>query len=185
MQNNLLNQKVKDNMPLVKMMARKYATLYNQSFDDMLSCCLLGCYKAYVSYNGTSSIKYHVCRYIKSEIMHFMRDDASLIKYRNDNLTDDEKRNLYNITSLDVPCNDENNGCMIDILASDKSIICNVDIERAMSILDKQEYDIINKLYLQGYKQSEIARFYNTYEMRIERIHRKAINKMRNYLQAV
>ena len=179
MQNTLLNKNIKDNMQVIKSMATKFTKLYNQNFDDMLSCCMLGAYKAFISYNGMGNIKSHACRYMASEMKHFIRDNK-LVKCRNN----EYKSAFDNIMSLDMPC-DENNSCMIDTLVSDKTITCNVDIERAMSILDNQEYDIIKKLYLQCYKQSEIARLYNTYEMNINRVHKKAIDKMRNYLQAV
>ena len=181
MQDTLLNQKIKSNMSTIKTMACKYATLYHQSYDDMLSCCLMGSYKAFVTYNGMGNIKSHACRYMKSEILHFMRDNK-LIKCRNNEYV----QACNNIMSLDLPCDDENNGCMIDTLASDETInTSKIDINKAMSILDSQEFDIINKLYLQGFKQSEIARLDNTYEMKIDRIHNKAIDKMRNYLQVV
>ena len=183
MQNTLLNKNIKDNMQVIRKMACKYATLYHQNFDDMLSCCLFGCYKAFISYNGMGNIKSHACRYMASEMMHFMRDNK-LIKCRNN-----EYKHMFNnndIMSLDMPCDDETNGCMIDTLVSEKSINeNNIDVQKAMSILDNQEYDIIEKLYLQGYKQSEIAKLYNIYEMKIDRIHKKAIDKMRNYLQVV
>ena len=94
------NQAIRKLMPIIDKMAYKYATLNHKPYDEIKSCCLMGAYKAYVSFNGIGNIEGHAKRYMKSEILHYLRDDVSLIKYRNDNMSDEDKERLYNVSLL-------------------------------------------------------------------------------------
>ena len=50
------------------------------------------------------------------------------------------------------------------------------------SIEDKQEKEIINMYFFYGYKEKEIAKYYNLSHQRINKIKSRALKKIKNFL---
>ena len=183
MQNTLLNKQVKDNMTTVNTISYKYSVLYNLCYDDCKQVASIGLLKALNTFNGNGSIKGHIARYVKSEIMHFMRDKNSLIKIGNRVLTKEQQSNISNISSLDAPIDE--NSSLIDTLMDTK--INNNDIEhdmlKCLNLLNNDERKVIILLYYYGYKNIEVAKIMKYNEMRVSRIHKQALQKLHDMLK--
>lgn len=183
MQKTILNQQVKDNMKIVDAISYKYSVLYNLCYDDCKQVASIGLIKALKTFNGNGSIKGHIARYVKSEIMHFMRDNNNLIKIGHRVLTKEQQSNISNISSLDAPVDD--NFSLIDTLIDTK--VNNNDIEQDMlkciNLLSSDEKKVIILLYYYGYKNIEVAKIMKYNEMRVSRIHKQALQKLHDMLK--
>ena len=183
MQNTLLNKQVKENMKTVNTISYKYSVLYNLCYDDCKQVASIGLLKALKTFNGNGNIKSHIARYVKSEIMHFMRDNNNLIKIGHRVLTKEQQNCISNISSLDTPI-DENFSIM-DTLADTK--VNNNDIEHDMfkciNLLNNDEKKVILMFYYYGYKNIDIAKVLGYNEMRVSRIHKQALQKLHDMLK--
>jgi RNA polymerase sigma-B factor len=75
---------VKEYMPLVKQIARRYARLVPEQVDDLTQMGCLGLLKAVKYYDANrevkASFKSFAAVYIKGEIRHYLRDHGSLVQ---------------------------------------------------------------------------------------------------------
>lgn len=183
MNTNILNKQVKENMKTVNTISYKYSVLYNLCYDDCKQVACIGLLKALKSFNGNGNIKGHIARYIKSEIMHFMRDNNNLIKIGHRVLSKEQQNSISNISSLDVPIDE--NFSLMDTLADTK--VNNNDIEhdmlKSINLLNNDEKKVIILLYYYGYKNVEVAKVMKYNEMRVSRIHKQALAKLHDMLK--
>ena len=181
MQNTLLNKQVKDNMKTVNTISYKYSVLYNLCYDDCKQVASIGLLKALKTFNGNGNIKSHISRYIKSEIMHFMRDNNNLIKIGHRVLTKDQQNCISNISSLDTPIDD--NFCLLDTIMDNKGGHGQYDMMSCINLLNNDEKKVILMLYYYGYKNIETAKVLGYNEMRVSRIHKQALAKLHDMLK--
>lgn len=181
MQNTISNKQVKENMKTVNTISYKYSVLYNLCYDDCKQVASIGLLKALKSFNGNGNIKGHIARYIKSEIMHFMRDDNNLIKIGRRVLTKDQQNNISNISSLDTPIDD--NFSLMDTIMDNKSGHGQSDMMSCINLLNNDEKKVILMLYYYGYKNIETAKVLGYNEMRVSRIHKQALQKLHDMLK--
>lgn len=75
---------VKQYMPLVRQISRRYARLVPDQADDLMQMGCLGLLKAVKYYDGNreykASFKSFAAVYIKGEIRHYLRDHGSLVQ---------------------------------------------------------------------------------------------------------
>ena len=181
MQNTILNQQVKDNMKAVNTISYKYSVLYNLNYDDCKQVASIGLLKALNSFNGQGNIKSHISRYIKSEIMHFMRDNSNLIKIGHRVLTKEQQNCISNISSLDAPIDE--NVTLMDTIMDNKGGHGRYDMMSCINLLSNDEKKVIILLYYYGYKNIEVARVMKYNEMRVSRIHKQALAKLHDMLK--
>ena len=62
-----------------------------------------------------------------------------------------------------------------------KDILEKIDLEEGYERLTKREKKIINLYYLKGYKDEEIAVFYNLTRQAVNYIRNKGINKLKTF----
>jgi len=60
-----------------------------------------------------------------------------------------------------------------------ENILLNNNLEESYNLLTKREKNIINLYYLEGYKDKEIAIFYDLTRQAINYIRKKGINKLK------
>lgn len=60
-----------------------------------------------------------------------------------------------------------------------ENILINIDLEKGYERLTKREKDIIILYYLEGYKDEEIAAFYDLTRQAINYIRKKGLNKLK------
>jgi len=60
-----------------------------------------------------------------------------------------------------------------------ENILINIDLEKGYEHLTKRERKIINLYYLEGYKDEEIAAFFDLTRQAINYIRKKGINKLK------
>ena len=60
-----------------------------------------------------------------------------------------------------------------------ENILREIDMERGYQLLTPREKNIINLYYLEGYKDEEIATFYNLTRQAINYIRKKGIKKLK------
>lgn len=181
MQNTLLNKQVKENMKTVNTISYKYSVLYNLCYDDCKQVASIGLLKALKSFNGNGNIKGHIARYIKSEIMHFMRDNNNLIKIGHRVLTKDQQNRISNISSLDALIDD--NVTLMDTIMDNKGGHGQYDMMSCINLLNNDEKRVIILLYYYGCKNIEVARIMKYNEMRVSRIHKQALAKLHDMLK--
>ncbi|MCF8230384.1 MAG: RNA polymerase sigma factor RpoD/SigA [Bacteroidales bacterium] len=100
--------------------------------------------------------------------------------------------NKVNVVSADAPINDHDDGSIMDLLNNDESEMpdmsmhrnsLQVEIERALSLLDPRDADIIRKYYGLGgempYTLSEIGEEFGLTRERVRQIKEASIAKMR------
>ncbi len=78
------DQLVKQYMPLVRQIAKRYSRVSPESFEDLSQVGCLGLLKAINYYDpeheGKASFKTFALCYIKGEIRHYLRDHSSLVQ---------------------------------------------------------------------------------------------------------
>jgi len=62
-----------------------------------------------------------------------------------------------------------------------KNILQQIDLEEGYKLLTEREKKIINLYYLEGYKDEEIAVFYNLTRQAVNYIRNKGINKLKTF----
>jgi len=79
-----VNDLVRDNMPLVRQIARRYSQCYPDSFEDLVQVGSIGLLKAinYYDPNRTRAASFRTLAtcYIRGEIRHYLRDHASIVQ---------------------------------------------------------------------------------------------------------
>lgn len=79
-----VNDLVRDNMPLVRQIARRYSQCFPDSFEDLVQVGSIGLLKAINYYDPTrtraASFKTLATCYIRGEIRHYLRDHASIVQ---------------------------------------------------------------------------------------------------------
>lgn len=86
-------------------------------------------------------------------------------------------QNMINIDSLDYEYNSNNlyNFVANENLSKDTLI----DLKNALNSLSIDEKRLINARYFNNYTQSDIARIYNTNQVKISRVEKKILNKLK------
>ena len=60
-----------------------------------------------------------------------------------------------------------------------ENVLTSIDLEKGYERLTKREKNIINLYYLEGYKDEEIATFYDLTRQAINYIRKKGVNKLK------
>ena len=60
-----------------------------------------------------------------------------------------------------------------------ENVLIKIDLEKCYKLLTKREREIISLYYLEGYKDEEIAAFYDLTRQAINYIRKKGINKLK------
>jgi len=60
-----------------------------------------------------------------------------------------------------------------------ENVLIKIDLEKGYKLLTKREREIISLYYLEGYKDEEIAAFYDLTRQAINYIRKKGINKLK------
>lgn len=93
----------------------------------------------------------------------------------------------YNVVSIYEPVNNENGDelFLIDQLSNynyeDNHLIDYITLEEAMSHLDGQYKEVIQKRYYEDLTQMEIAKEFNVSQAQISRIEKQALSELRKY----
>ena len=171
------------NMRLVAHIAKKYSNY--SDMDELISVGSVGLMKAINSYcndKGTGLATY-ASRCIENEMLMVMRKSK---KYSGD-------KSLYEPVSIDSEGNDIT---LIDLLSTDsdevENIVFEADLREKLTsivkrVLDEREYDIIRLRYgledSDVLTQKEIAKRHNISRSYISRIEKKALSKLRHYIE--
>ena len=171
--------------PIMRNIAKSYNLKFsNMPVDDLMQIAAIGLLKAYRKYNGQDNLKSYAVKYMHGEIKHFLRDKYSMFKVSRE-LQKMEDNNMYNVNSLDVPCNDENNGTLMDNLQDNnkQDLDIKLTIDNAVKMLKGDLKKVIFLKYYYDLKQSEIARRMQISEMQVSRLHEKAINMLKDLVK--
>jgi len=60
-----------------------------------------------------------------------------------------------------------------------ENVLIKIDLDKGYELLTKREREIISLYYLEGYKDEEIAAFYDLTRQAINYIRKKGINKLK------
>lgn len=171
---------VTDNINLIYYILKK-RNLYNK-LEELYDIGIIGLVKAAKNYDENRGYAFSTVagRYISNEILLYLRKNKT-----------NKVRANNNTISLNTVIHEDKNGSYLtleDTLASDidieDEIIKKEEIEhlyRALSKLDKKEYEIISYLYgLNRIKltQYELSKKYNVSQAQISRIKKNCENKL-------
>ncbi len=177
------DQLIEHNLRLVVYVAKKYDSIQNGSFEDLISIGTIGLVKAVNTFKLDKNIKLatYASRCIENEILMFLR----------------KNNKLRQEISLDEPLNvdyDGNELLLSDIIGTDKDIIQD-EIEhndqkekfyKALNHLNKREQQILKMRYgLIGHEeltQKDVAELLGISQSYISRLEKKIIKKLRNKL---
>lgn len=174
---------IRHNMRLVVHIVKKY-TSYGDN-DELISVGSIGLIKAVNSFHegkGTQFATY-ASRCIENEILMVIRANR---KYKN-------TKSLYEPVSFDK---DGNEVALIDLIGQEEeSVISKVEsrivqeklLDAAKKVLDDREYEIIMLRYGinedKAYTQNEVAEKYDISRSYVSRIEKKALFKLRRYIE--
>ena len=176
---------IRHNMRLVVHIVKKYST-YGDN-DELISVGSIGLIKAVNSFHDGKGTQFatYASKCIENEILMVIRADK---KYRN-------TKSLYEPVSYDK---DGNEVTLIDLIGMDEeSVISKVEsrivqkklIEIAKKVLDDREYEIIMLRYGinadKAHTQNEVAEKYGISRSYVSRIEKKALFKLRRYIEEV
>lgn len=176
---------IRHNMRLVVHIVKKYST-YGDN-DELISVGSIGLIKAVNSFHDGKGTQFatYASKCIENEILMVIRADK---KYRN-------TKSLYEPVSYDK---DGNEVTLIDLIGMDEeSVISKVEsrivqkklIEIAKKVLDDREYEIIMLRYGinadKAHTQNEVAEKYGISRSYVSRIEKKALFKLRRFIEEV
>lgn len=176
---------IRHNMRLVVHIVKKYST-YGDN-DELISVGSIGLIKAVNSFHDGKGTQFatYASKCIENEILMVIRADK---KYRN-------TKSLYEPVSYDK---DGNAVTLIDLIGMDEeSVISKVEsrivqkklIEIAKKVLDDREYEIIMLRYGinadKAHTQNEVAEKYGISRSYVSRIEKKALFKLRRFIEEV
>ncbi len=180
---NAKDELIRHNMRLVVHIVKKY-TNYGDN-DELISVGSIGLIKAVNSFHDGKGTQFatYASRCIENEILMVIRAGK---KYKN-------TKSLYEPVSYDK---DGNEVTLIDLIGQeDESVISKVEsrivqeklLSVAKKVLDEREYEIIMLRYGinedKAYTQNEVAEKYDISRSYVSRIEKKALFKLKCYIE--
>lgn len=199
-----LKRLILDNQNLIYSIIHKFRS---RDVEDLFQVGCVGLIKAYNNFDSTLNVKFtsYAYNYIVGEIYQYMISNrnirmspaniklASSINKASEYLTNclgriptsvelcsfleiepykyEEIKNLLKTESIDNLYNIENN----ETINKDQLI----DLKNALSNLSNSEQQLIRARYFSNYTQSELARIYNTNQVRISREEKRILSKLK------
>lgn len=181
-QNNKEAQEIliKSNIKLIMHSLNKKTLSKNYEYEDLVSIGAIGLYKAIVTFDITSNIKFstYAIKCIDNSIYNYFKSST---------------KSVTPSIFLDAPVEDTSYKTLKDIMPDDTNIIFDYELKEEYQIinklvpkLNKNEQYVINHFYgFKGFQmltQKEIAQKLNVSPQRITRVLSTTLRKLRNYL---